>query len=222
LKQFPLDALKIDRAFISNIGDDQINQDDATLALTIINLAHNLKLKVVAEGVETEAQARFLIRHGCDVLQGFYFSRPVAPHEFAQMLNEPARFALPETMSVVPCVLLMDDHHHLCLLERALRGEGYRILKAETPGHAFEQLANHRVDMVIADQSTSQLSGIEFLTQVKTLYPDTIRVVHAGLNDAEMIMDAVNNASVHKLMSNEWDVDSLRNTVREALHTAAA
>ena len=222
LKQFPLDALKIDRAFISSITDDQSSQDDATLALTIINLAHNLKLNVVAEGVETEYQARFLTRHDCDVLQGFYFSRPVAPDEFAQLLREPKRFTLPEAVSVVPCVLLMDDHHNLQLLERALRGEGYRILKATTPEHAFEQLENHRVDMVIADQSMPQLSGIEFLAQVKDLYPEAIRVVHAGLNDAEMIMDAVNNASVHKLISNEWDVDSLRNTVREALHTAAA
>lgn len=222
LKQFPLDALKIDRAFISSITDDQASQDDATLALTIINLAHNLKLNVVAEGVETEYQAHFLTRHGCDVLQGFYFSRPVAPDDFAQLLSEPNRFTLPEAVSVVPCVLLMDDHQNLQLLERALRGEGYRILNAATPDHAFAQLANHRVDMVIADQSTPQLSGIEFLAQVKTLYPDAIRVVHAGLNDAEMIMDAVNNASVHKLMSNEWDLDCLRNTVREALHTAAA
>ncbi|MET0377760.1 MAG: EAL domain-containing protein [Spongiibacteraceae bacterium] len=102
LKQFPLDALKIDRAFISHITHDQNHQDDATIALTIINLAHNLKLKVVAEGVETEAQARFLTRHGCDVLQGFYFSRPIAPDDFAQMLKTPARFALPERMAAVP------------------------------------------------------------------------------------------------------------------------
>ncbi len=85
LKQFPLDALKIDRGFISEITQ---NQDDAAIALAIIDLAHNLGLKVVAEGVETEAQARFLVRHGCDALQGFHFSRPIRPEAFGQLLQE--------------------------------------------------------------------------------------------------------------------------------------
>ncbi|MDE2344252.1 MAG: EAL domain-containing protein [Betaproteobacteria bacterium] len=85
LKQFPLDALKIDRGFISEITQ---NQDDAAIALAIIDLAHNLGLKVVAEGVETEAQVRFLVRHGCDTLQGFHFSRPLSPEAFARLLQE--------------------------------------------------------------------------------------------------------------------------------------
>ncbi len=85
LKQFPLDALKIDRGFISEITQ---NQDDAAIALAIIDLAHNLGLKVVAEGVETEAQGRFLVRHGCDALQGFHFSRPIGPDAFARLLQQ--------------------------------------------------------------------------------------------------------------------------------------
>lgn len=85
LKQFPIDALKIDRSFISEITQ---NQDDAAIALAIIDLAHNLGLKVVAEGVETEAQARFLVRHGCDALQGFHFSRPIRPEDFGRLLRE--------------------------------------------------------------------------------------------------------------------------------------
>lgn len=74
LKQLPLDSLKIARNFISNITHDP---DDAAIALAIINLAHNLGLKVVAEGVETEAQARFLSAHHCDFLQGYFFSLPL-------------------------------------------------------------------------------------------------------------------------------------------------
>ncbi len=85
LKQFPLDALKIDRSFISDITQ---SQDDAAIALAIIDLAHNLGLKVVAEGVEKEAQVRFLVRHGCDVLQGFHFSRPLSPAAFGRLLRE--------------------------------------------------------------------------------------------------------------------------------------
>ena len=74
LKQLPLDSLKIAHDFIRNITHDS---DDAAIALAIIGLAHNLGLEVVAEGVETEGQVRFLASHRCDVLQGFYFSRPL-------------------------------------------------------------------------------------------------------------------------------------------------
>ena len=74
LKRFPLDALKIDRAFIRDVTTDP---DDASIALAIISLAHSLKLKVVAEGVETESQLAFLSTHGCDEMQGYYFARPL-------------------------------------------------------------------------------------------------------------------------------------------------
>ena len=74
LKQFPLDALKIDRQFIRNLTT---SDKDAAIATSIIQLAHNLGLEVVAEGVETEEQLVALDALGCDIVQGFYFSRPV-------------------------------------------------------------------------------------------------------------------------------------------------
>jgi EAL domain-containing protein (putative c-di-GMP-specific phosphodiesterase class I) len=70
LQRFPLDALKIDRAFIRDITT---KPDDANIAVAIITLAHSLKLKVIAEGVESAAQLDFLKRHGCDEMQGYYF-----------------------------------------------------------------------------------------------------------------------------------------------------
>jgi diguanylate cyclase (GGDEF)-like protein len=82
LKQLPLDSLKIARNFISNITHDP---DDAAITLAIINLAHNLGLRVVAEGVETEAQARFLAAHHCDYLQGFFFSLPLEAEAYGRL-----------------------------------------------------------------------------------------------------------------------------------------
>ncbi len=81
LKRFPIDRLKIDRSFVRDVVDDP---DDAVIAKTIISLAKNLRLGVVAEGVESEAQLQFLRRHGCEEAQGYYFSRPLAPEAFAK------------------------------------------------------------------------------------------------------------------------------------------
>jgi EAL domain-containing protein (putative c-di-GMP-specific phosphodiesterase class I) len=92
LKRFPIDALKIDHAFVRDITT---NREDAAITLAIISLAHSLKLKVVAEGVETEEQLRFLSEHACDEMQGYYFSKPVAPSECETMLRETRRLELP-------------------------------------------------------------------------------------------------------------------------------
>jgi len=88
LKRFPLDALKIDRAFIRDVTTDA---DDASIALAIINLAHSLKLKVVAEGVETAAQLEFLRARGCDEVQGFYFARPLVAADCTRALRDGRR-----------------------------------------------------------------------------------------------------------------------------------
>jgi diguanylate cyclase len=83
LKHFPVNILKIDRCFIQDITTDR---HDATISLAIIDLAHSLSLKVIAEGVETAEQMQFLKEHDCDQFQGYFFSPPLPAPEFEQML----------------------------------------------------------------------------------------------------------------------------------------
>jgi EAL domain-containing protein (putative c-di-GMP-specific phosphodiesterase class I) len=71
------------------------NPDDAAIVLAIINMAHSLKLDVIAEGVEKDAQLSYLRRHGCDEMQGYYFSRPLPEDEFEAMLREGRRLQAP-------------------------------------------------------------------------------------------------------------------------------
>ncbi len=78
-----MDYVKIDRSFISEL--DQVGEDSA-IVRAIIAMVHSLELKVVAEGVETQAQADFLKAHGCDEMQGYLISRPVPPEEFVKLL----------------------------------------------------------------------------------------------------------------------------------------
>ena len=85
LKHFPVNTLKIDRCFIQDVTSDR---HDATITLAIIDLAHSLALEVVAEGVETAEQIQFLKEHGCDHMQGYFFSPALPATEFEKMLSD--------------------------------------------------------------------------------------------------------------------------------------
>ncbi len=84
LKRLPVGALKIDKAFVDGLGTDE---EDTAIVATIVTLAHALGLRVVAEGVETAAQADQLLQLGCDLAQGYHFARPLPPAELQALLG---------------------------------------------------------------------------------------------------------------------------------------
>ena len=84
LKRFPIDRIKIDQSFVKGID---VNIDDAVIVKTIISLAHNLDLKVVAEGVESKQHVKILSNYGCDFIQGYYISRPLPLKNAIEYLN---------------------------------------------------------------------------------------------------------------------------------------
>ena len=84
LRKFPIDTLKIDQSFVRQITTIP---DETTIVTAVISMGRSLKLRVVAEGVETQAQMEFLRAHECDEAQGYYFSRPVPPQQFAKLLD---------------------------------------------------------------------------------------------------------------------------------------
>jgi EAL domain-containing protein (putative c-di-GMP-specific phosphodiesterase class I) len=83
IKHLPIDMIKIDQSFIKDVP---YNKNDAAITNAIISLAHQLGLKVVVEGVETEEQAKFLVKHHCDIAQGYYFSKPLTETEIVEKL----------------------------------------------------------------------------------------------------------------------------------------
>ena len=83
--RFPINTLKIDQSFVRDVTDDP---DDAAIVAAIIGMAHNLKLDVIAEGVETEQQAALLEEHSCHHMQGYLFGKPLPADEFAELLGK--------------------------------------------------------------------------------------------------------------------------------------
>ena len=84
LKNIPIDTLKVDRSFIHKLPQDSENK---AITKAIITMGQNLSITVVAEGVETQAQEDFLRDHICDEMQGFYFSKPITPDQFGDLLR---------------------------------------------------------------------------------------------------------------------------------------
>lgn len=214
LSRFPVDELKIDRSFVTNIVSDP---KDANIATSVIALAHRMHLKVVAEGVETEAQLGYLKKNGCDQMQGYLFSKPLPADDFATLLSTGRSLPVGGTPSERHSLLVVDDEPSiLSSIRRVLRGQSYRVLTANSALEALEILARDEVQVILSDQRMPQMSGTEFLARVKLLHPDTVRLVISGYTQLDSVIDAVNQGSIYKFLTKPWEEEQLREHLRDA------
>jgi len=217
LKRFPFDRVKIDRSLINHIETDQ---DDAAIAKTIISMAHSLGIKVVAEGVETEAQWHFLRRNRCDEMQGFFLSHPLPKAEIGVFLREGCR--LPEHIfsgarqSSRTLMLVDDEPNILTALKRLLRRDGYAILTANSGEEGLALLEDNAVDVIVSDQRMPGMMGVDFLRAAKEKYPDTVRIVLSGYTELKSVTDAVNEGAIYKFLTKPWEDSQLRGHIAEA------
>ena len=214
LSRFPIDQMKIDRSFVNDIVTDP---GAATIATSVIALAHRMRLGVVAEGVETEAQAGYLRQNGCDEIQGYLFSKPVPAEEFAELLRQGKTLPVPGVPLQSRTLLIVDDEPHiLAALQRVLAEEGYRVFAATSGHEGLELLAKNPVQVILSDQRMPGMSGTEFLGRVKALYPDTVRMVLSGYAELETVLQAVNEGAIYKFFGKPWDIEQLRAQIRDA------
>lgn len=216
LKRFPINVIKIDRSFIHEIPH---NANDAAIADAIISMAHSLGMRVIAEGVETEAQCEFLSRNLCDEIQGFLFSQALPSEEVAKLLKE--SHVLPDHLlrlhKPVRKLLLVDDEPSiLSSLRRLLRNDGYEIMTASDGQAGLDLLASHTIDVIVSDQRMPGMTGVEFLRKVKTIYPETVRIVLSGFTELKSVTDAVNEGAIYKFLTKPWEDAQLREHIAEA------
>jgi diguanylate cyclase (GGDEF)-like protein/PAS domain S-box-containing protein len=216
LKRFPINALKIDQSFVHEISP---NSNDAAISTAIISMAHSLGIRVIAEGVETEAQCEFLSRNMCDQFQGFLFSEPLPADEFTSLLSD-AR-CLPEHLLRMQkpqrTLLLVDDEPNiLSALKRLLRRDNYKILTAASGKDGLELLGQNKIDVIVSDQRMPGMTGVEFLRTVKTMHPETVRIVLSGFTELQSVTDAVNEGAIYKFLTKPWDDTQLRKHIEQA------
>ena len=200
LKRFPVDRIKLDPSFVSNV---QRHPDDLAVTEAVITMAHRLGMKVVVEGVESGSQLALLAEHGCDEMQGDFFS-PALPVELCTALLQERR-ELPEDKrgrrrSGRTVLLINGGAGHRAPPIDIPGSVSYRVLQAVDAGAAFDILAAEEIGVIVCDHSISEMSGIEFLSRVSRMYPNTVRIMCSDNGDAALVADAINVGNVYRFV----------------------
>ncbi len=116
-----------------------------------------------------------------------------------------------------PTLLLLDDEPNILkALARVLKRDGYRILSTTSVKEAFSLLATNDVQVIVSDQRMPEMSGTEFLSEVKAIYPGTVRIVLSGYTDLKSVTDAINEGAIYKFLTKPWDDLQIREHIQQA------
>ncbi len=216
LKRFPVDRIKLDPSFISEI---QVHPDDLAVVDAVISMAHSLRLKVMAEGTESESQLALLASRGCDEMQGEYFS-PALPVNLCTALLQEKRSLDIEKIGrrrTGRTLLLVDDaaDSYQALSSMSQFAE-YRVLQVSDAWAAFDVLAAQSVGVIVCDPNMPEMNAAEFFSRVRQMYPHPVRIMLSSQSHANVNADAINRGSVYKFLHKPWDKNELVEVLNEA------
>jgi diguanylate cyclase (GGDEF)-like protein/PAS domain S-box-containing protein len=216
LRRLPVDVVKIDRSLVPDVTAPT---QDVSITRAIITMAHQLQMKVLAEGVESEGQAALLAANQCDQMQGYWFSAAVPGPAIEAMLRDGRQIdpVLLDRRARQPTLLLVDDEENIvAALRRLLRAEGWLVLGATSAEQALQLMARHEVDVILSDQRMPGMTGVRLLRRVRDLYPNTVRLVLSGYTELQSITDAINEGAIYKFLAKPWDDAQLQTSLRDA------
>ena len=131
-----------------------------------------------------------------------------------------AREESPQKQETRTLLLVDDEENILRALKRVLRSDGYRILTALNAHDGLEILRKNDVEVIVCDQRMPGVSGTEFFSNVKKMYPDTVRIMLSGYSDAVAVTDAINRGTIYKFLTKPWNDEDIRQQVRVAFGAA--
>ncbi|MEY3747890.1 MAG: hypothetical protein RL194_1349 [Pseudomonadota bacterium] len=195
LRRFPIRSVKIDRSFVHGINSDE---DAAALVRSIISMAREMRLSVIAEGVETREQLSYLAHHGCHEIQGYFLGKPTSGEEcvdvFSKFINLHQHFRadahVQRTILLAGSGMGIDAH-----LRECLAGKEYRLLMAENEAEALDLLDRGPVGVVVCELDAA-FASIDFMRQVRKLNPDTARILLAGCTSVEQSFETIFNEAI--------------------------
>jgi len=217
LKRFPLDAIKVDRSFVQDIAADS---DDASITRAVITMAHHLKLKVVAEGVETPEQLALLISHQCDVIQGYFFSRPMPASGMTELLVSDRR--LPDNLlrsgTRKPMALFVAVDGFEQVISTLLRA-GHQICTAPDMPGALQWLSGNLVDVLVCGAPRRGFNAEELIRQAAGMQPRCERMLLADSRqwNRKAVADLSSSGLVHRVIHLPVEADAFQLVVEESL-----
>ena len=218
LKHYPFDLLKIDQLFARNVNRDP---EDAAIVRSTIALAHSLGMRILAEGVETEPQLRFMARYGCDQIQGYLLGRPASAEELQQLLADrrDLRPEGPEQTQERKGILVVEDEPvEAERLRMVLEDENYAVTQAEDLEGVLDVMGRERIDLILCDHYLRDTTGLDILEQIRRLFPDVPRVMNSGTQDQAVVVEAINRAGVSAFLSKPVQTEALLATLRRLLN----
>lgn len=217
LKRFPLDTIKVDRSFVQDITADS---DDASITRAVITMAHHLKLKVVAEGVETSAQLALLISHQCDIIQGYFFSRPLPAASMHELLVKdkhlPARLLRSGTrkpMALFVGVTGFDDEI------ASLIHDGHRICQVADIDAARQWFAGNLADLLVCCAPRRGFDAGAIIRLAAETQPQCERIVVADNREwaRKEVVDLSSSGCVDRVIHLPIDPATFRRIIAESL-----
>lgn len=217
LKRFPLDALKVDRSFVQDIAADA---DDASITRAVITMAHHLKLKVVAEGVETAEQLALLMSHHCDLIQGYFFSRPLPVDKMNLFLAADSRLPanLLGSASRYPTALFVAVDNFQPVISN-LQGNGYLIHSVADFDAALLWLAGNVADVLVCGSVKRGFDAVALIKRAAQIQPNSERILLAEdrLWHQKQVAALTGSGILHRVLHLPVAPDALQELLEDTL-----
>jgi PAS domain S-box-containing protein/diguanylate cyclase (GGDEF)-like protein len=217
LKHYPFDMLKIDQMFARNVTRDP---EDAAIVRSTIALAHNLGMRVLAEGVETDPQLQFMARYGCDHIQGYLTSRPVTP-DAVETINMERRDLRPSGANhaapLHTILIIEDEPIEAEMMAMLLNDSGYGTECVADLEAALTVMGQRRIDLIVSDYYLDKITGVDVLERLRRLFPDVPRIMVSGADDSAIVMEAVNRCAIQAFLPKPVEPEQLLAHLRHAL-----
>ena len=217
LKRFPLDAVKVDRSFVQDITADS---DDASITRAVITMAHHLKLKVVAEGVETSEQLALLMSHQCDIIQGYFFSRPLPVPGMTELLVSdkrlPASLLRSCTREPMALFVAVDGFDEVISM---LASDGHRVCSAPDLDSAMQWLAGNMIDVLVCGASHPGFDAFAVIEKAVQNQPQCERILLADSQQwhNQQVAELSSSGLVQRVIHLPVAGMALRQTIEDAL-----
>ena len=218
LKDVPVDVLKVDMKFIEGLEQ---SKRGANILVSVTRMAKILDMDVVAEGVETKYQYEFVKRIGCDMIQGYYFSKPLEEEEYSRLMEESAKKKVEDGQPQKKAILIVDDSPTVRHGLKLMLQEDFDVYEASNGREALDFLERREctVSLVLTDIMMPEMDGLAFVTAMKKdmLWRNIPVMILSDIHDEEVIKKGIAIGAmdfIHKTFDRDILLHKVHNMVR--------